>query len=771
MVRNYKKKKENDVNEEDAQQAVLRVINDGMKLRTAAAIYNIKPTTLFYRIKKYKEKITPKNENYSSKHTVHQVFTNDEERMLERYFLKMSKMNYGLTYLQGRELAYQYANALEKCPEKWMNNKKAGIEWMKNFMKRHSVLSLRKPENTSLSRSTSFNKHNVMMFFNNYENVLQRGNYTPDRIYNLDETNIMTVVQAPNVIARTGQKQVGQSVSAERGQLITMCAIVNALGNTIPPVFIFPRARFHDSMLIGAPAGSVGFANSPTSGWMTGPLFLKALQHIKKSARCTKEDKILILLDNHESHCTIDAITFARENGITLLTFPPHCTHKLQPLDVAVNSPFKAKLAVAQNDWLLNHPGKTITIHDLASIVTPAYNASHTINNITSGFSAPGIYPFSRNKFSDDDFECAEVTNRTDPAQERPLIVAAENVETDQPDEVLCQVGGSIPHTVNDDATDAEDMEVDQPAITDVQAVDKSEILAPAASAIDSHSTDAEDIGMDQHIAITPTKATEEAPVLASSPSAIKNDDIVVNCEESDKLITISSQLTHELHKSNRNAENIGGKIILSPEAVRPFPKAAPRTGRKGRKKGSSRILTDTPEKCAIEAAYLERIKRKPVPFNLGKRKSTPKKSKKKKTLQHNQSDGNISLHDDSDMDASDGGSDPDFNDFVHEGENSLRKENLNERDYVLVKCHSTKNNVEIYFVATIKRKDENMFFVSFMKKKFGYKFFFPEKEDQSFVPITDVVKKLPKPCPTAGTSRTAALLNFNFDFSKFKMG
>lgn len=91
----------------------------------------------------------------------------------------------------------------------------------------------------------------------------------------------------------------GQGVSAERGQLIT-------------PVFMFPKTRFHDSMLTGAPVRTVGFANSPTSDWMTGPLFLKVLQHIKQT---TKIDKILKLLDNHENHCTIDAIKFAMKTA------------------------------------------------------------------------------------------------------------------------------------------------------------------------------------------------------------------------------------------------------------------------------------------------------------------------------------------------------------------------------------------------------------------------------------------------------------------------
>lgn len=73
MVRTYKKKQEGAVNEEDVQKAVLNVVNGSLKLRRAADIYGLTPSTLFYRIKKYKENITPRSELFSSKYTVAQV--------------------------------------------------------------------------------------------------------------------------------------------------------------------------------------------------------------------------------------------------------------------------------------------------------------------------------------------------------------------------------------------------------------------------------------------------------------------------------------------------------------------------------------------------------------------------------------------------------------------------------------------------------------------------------------------------------------------------
>ena len=62
-------------------------------------------------------------------------------------------------------------------------------------MKKHSDLSLRKPEACSLSRATAFNKHTVATFFEKLKNVYDRNvefaNGT--RLFNLDKTSTSTV--------------------------------------------------------------------------------------------------------------------------------------------------------------------------------------------------------------------------------------------------------------------------------------------------------------------------------------------------------------------------------------------------------------------------------------------------------------------------------------------------------------------------------------------------------------------------------------------------
>ncbi|XP_074034144.1 uncharacterized protein [Leptinotarsa decemlineata] len=174
-------------------------------------------------------------------------------------------MIYGLTYNQIRVLAIDYASALPECniPVQWRANRIAGIEWLKCFMKRNKQkITLRKPESTSLARAIGFNRRSVSEFFENYTSVLTKFNFTPGQIYNIDETEVTTVLKTVRIVSTKDKKQVSQTVSAERGELTTFVGIINALGIALPPVYVFPRIRKPDDYLINAPTSSVALGNS-----------------------------------------------------------------------------------------------------------------------------------------------------------------------------------------------------------------------------------------------------------------------------------------------------------------------------------------------------------------------------------------------------------------------------------------------------------------------------------------------------------------------------
>ena len=94
-------------------------------------------------------------------------------------------------------------------------------------MKRYSSLSLRTPESTSLSRATSLNKHNVKTFFDKYTLIWERDAFTPDKIWNVEETGCITVQKPRKIVAATSAKQLGAIVSGEKGQLVTLCCAVS----------------------------------------------------------------------------------------------------------------------------------------------------------------------------------------------------------------------------------------------------------------------------------------------------------------------------------------------------------------------------------------------------------------------------------------------------------------------------------------------------------------------------------------------------------------
>ena len=101
-----------------------------------------------------------------------------------------------------------------------------------------------------------------------------------------------------------------------------------------------------------------------------------------------------------------------------MLSFPPHFSHKLQPLDRSVYGPFKRYVNSASDSWMKSHPGKPMTIYDTPVIVKTALPLAMTPNNITADFRVSGIEPLNRDIFTDDDFAPSFATDRQTPSSQ-----------------------------------------------------------------------------------------------------------------------------------------------------------------------------------------------------------------------------------------------------------------------------------------------------------------------------------------------------------------
>ncbi|XP_045036776.1 uncharacterized protein LOC116930182 [Daphnia magna] len=287
-------------------------------------------------------------------------------------------------------------------------------------MKQGSLLfNTPKPEATSQAKAAGFNKVVVSHFYDNLRDIYEKFEIPQCDVWNGDETNVPTVMQPPDVIATKNFKQVSQTVSAERGAErgvnVMMLVFVNAIGSSTPPVFVFPRKKQNPDLIKGGPTGCLGLVHE--SGWMTAENFLLSLQHFHGIVKSTKEKPVLLTLDNHSSHIDYNVVKFAKDNGIILLTFPPQCSHALQPLDVSVFGPFKSALKKSHNQWLQDHPGQRISIKEVAHLCRVPYMEKVIPGNITPGFQKTGIYPFNRDVIPDTRYAPASVTDQPEIEQ------------------------------------------------------------------------------------------------------------------------------------------------------------------------------------------------------------------------------------------------------------------------------------------------------------------------------------------------------------------
>lgn len=378
-------------------QEALEAIDSGRKIREVSRSFGIHEATLRARRRK--------NNTSGPRLGRPSTFSAETETEMANHVLKLAKLFHGLTPVELRKIVFQYAETNGIRHEFNKDRQEAGKDWLKLFLKRNPQISLRKPEGTSVNRISAFNEKSVTIFFSNLATLLEKYKFAPSRMFNVDETGISTVQKPAKQLGPKGVKQFGSKISWERGKNVTAICAMSASGSFIPPLLIFPRKRMSPTLTKHGPVEGIYAVTD--NGWSDQKCFLQWLEHFKLCVNSSPSNPVLLLLDNHYSHISLLIYNYCKDNGIVMLSIPPHTSHRLQPLDTSFFGPFKCAFNRECDNFLKTNKQEKITFSDLAEIFNNAYVKVATMEKAIAGFNSTGIYPFNPDKFTKEDFEPA----------------------------------------------------------------------------------------------------------------------------------------------------------------------------------------------------------------------------------------------------------------------------------------------------------------------------------------------------------------------------
>ena len=217
-------------------------------------------------------------------------------------------------------------------------------EWVKAFMNRHNLKTLLSTP-LSKDRSEAGSDVSISQWFKDVYTEDIAKQFKPAMIANLDETMLIARNRFLCVVKRDSRYAViEEDDTCEHVTLLT-CATTD--GQKPPPFLRVPLKTLPVALdeMVQLKQIMVG---GQQSGWVTQTNFKEYCKALvifvnahRKRHNYGEEEPFLLFGDSHSSRADPETLKLLKENHITFITFPAHCTHILQPLDVGIFGNFK----------------------------------------------------------------------------------------------------------------------------------------------------------------------------------------------------------------------------------------------------------------------------------------------------------------------------------------------------------------------------------------------------------------------------------------------
>jgi hypothetical protein len=220
-------------------------------------------------------------------------------------------------------------------------------------------------------------------------------------IWNMDETGTKTQYVKTFLYGLNGA-HANQSAECGFGEHVTIGVTANLEGKFLDPTFLFSGALSSHAGMTQR-IKDAGFENPLVllkrgKASMDAKLFDEYMEWFAAElVRLGLEGQHILLLDNHDSHERATSISAAMKNGILLITFPSHCTHAFQMLDIyffkALTSQYKAaaKIWLEEGHHALHHGKHDLNKQVFMELFRTAWVSSTKRENAINGWKAIGL--------------------------------------------------------------------------------------------------------------------------------------------------------------------------------------------------------------------------------------------------------------------------------------------------------------------------------------------------------------------------------------------
>lgn len=375
---------------DDLQNAIEQVKSKQMSLGKASVQYHVPKSTLY----SYLHKNVPIERKMGPQPVLYQ----SEELQIKNWILAKAKLGFPM-HPQEVKIAVQKVLKEADRPNPFINDF-PGRKWFALFLKRHPEIVLTNTEVISKARA-AVTEESIRKWFDILNEYLQEENAQdifddPSRIYNLDEIGMQTCPKTGKVLGQKGEKNHYSISSGPEKQSITVLCCFSASGEGVDPMIVYPYQRIPRDFMEKVP-NTIAVGRSPT-GWMISATFYEYMANIFYKRLVERDIKfpVILFLDGHKSHISMELHEFCVEKKILLVCLPPNATHIIQPCDVGIFRPLKIewRKVVQQHQQSTTKP---ITKINFAPLFASAYEQAMKTEIVQNAFKCCGLYPLNPN--------------------------------------------------------------------------------------------------------------------------------------------------------------------------------------------------------------------------------------------------------------------------------------------------------------------------------------------------------------------------------------